>query len=607
MEPLAACPRARASALVLRARWGPHLECTVDTEWGRVAIRTRTINAVDRRAGRRPRHSQPTYALRRTSAVPRSTARVVRSEFTPEAKLLRGQSDPFPSPASSSNTATPITYLPSSVSVRRLHSPSARASSALGASTSTTSSTDSGVSVPPLSTSPNSAASTPLTSPDFPSHAFDQVPLHASLSPAPHAYYDGSVGRKGGTNVRRGSGVSSVSASSTDGGLLPPISIAGEEYRYSPVLSPAPMSFPQPPPLRSPSLQAFPTHAPPAPGVRHSAAVPSFSAARVAKVALPAAPTAQPTRPPPTASNPANRWRHARTHSTTSNSSRSSAFSYDEQPAPSSPATWGNARSPVGSPTLPSGRAALAGVDWSAVVQLAELDFEHLAADEPGPVRRVSGESEEAPRSSASVDCRHEADEAEKEARVARKIADLEIRNTSLLAINASLERVKVKHTKEIRELRRRMRESVGGAGLAALRAQVSRLDEGDGGSDAGGLDSDGESADEGDDRPEPTWQELLEGDATFSALAATVESLITRGRRAIEYEPSKGETGRVLSTVEMEDRLEDGLEGEADEEDEQTPESSGRSTPATSIWSGGKGRPTDSGLGIAGWQGARR
>ncbi|BGP38582.1 hypothetical protein JCM10450v2_002531 [Rhodotorula kratochvilovae] len=255
---------------------------------------------------------------------------------------------------------------------------------------------------------------------------------------------------------------------------------------------------------------------------------------------------------------------------------------------------------------MPSGRAKLAGVDWSTVAQLAEMDLDHLAAEGPAPVGRFSSGSE-GPLSGASADGRHEVDEAEKEARVARKIADLEIRNTSLLAINASLERLKVKHTREIRELRRRMRESVGGAGLAALRAQVSLLDEGDGGSDAGGSDSDGEGAEEGDDGPEPTWQELLEGDATFSALAATVESLITRGRRAIEYEPSQGEAGRVLSTVEMEDRLQDGPSAEQDEEDEPSPDSSGRSTPATSARSSEKERPSERGLGIAGWQGARR
>ena len=164
------------------------------------------------------------------------------------------------------------------------------------------------------------------------------------------------------------------------------------------------------------------------------------------------------------------------------------------------------------------------------------------------------------------------------------------------------------------------MRESVGGAGLAALRAHVSRLDENDIG--GGGSDLDESDADDVDgaaragagagvdDEPEPTWQELLEGDATFSALAATVESLIARGRRAVEYEPSKGETGRVLSTIEMEDRLQGGYCDEDEADDDVTPESSGRSTPATAS-SRAVGaavlQPGERGLGIAGWQSARR
>lgn len=195
------------------------------------------------------------------------------------------------------------------------------------------------------------------------------------------------------------------------------------------------------------------------------------------------------------------------------------------------------------------------------------------------------------------------------------------------------------------------MRESLGagagagargaglGRGLAALRAHGARRDEGAAELEADAAASDwdeggGAAEDEvngvGDDArapaPEPTWQELLDGDATFSALAATVESLIARGRRAVEYEPARGEAGRVLSTVEMEDRLHEGEGDEEDEDEEEgdgdedlTPESSGRSTPATATSSsstgvnvgkgggGGGMRPSERGLGIVGWQGARR
>lgn len=141
------------------------------------------------------------------------------------------------------------------------------------------------------------------------------------------------------------------------------------------------------------------------------------------------------------------------------------------------------------------------------------------------------------------------------------QIADLEIRNASLLSINADLERMKVKHRKEIRDLRRKLRESIGGAGLAALRAQMNSLDE--------GVDEDPDdfadgSADEGDaDKvaaaavPEPTWPEILEEDPAFSAVAATLEGLIGRAKRAVEYEPARHEmAGRVLSAAEVEERF---------------------------------------------------
>lgn len=53
---------------------------------------------------------------------------------------------------------------------------------------------------------------------------------------------------------------------------------------------------------------------------------------------------------------------------------------------------------------------------------------------------------------------------------------------------------------------------------------------------------------------PEPTWPEILEEDPAFSAVAARLESLIGRAKRAIEYEPARTESaGRVLSAAEVE------------------------------------------------------
>ncbi|PRQ78002.1 hypothetical protein AAT19DRAFT_9070 [Rhodotorula toruloides] len=335
-----------------------------------------------------------------------------------------------------------------------------------------------------------------------------------------------------------------------------------------------------------------------------SPAISSISSSRTIKASL----SASTSRPPVAASNPSNRHRHARSQSTTSTSSRSSALSsqsHDDHA--SQAATWSHARSPVASPSLPSARPPLAAVDWSASPTPAPSS----PPAAPRPRLRTSSGSEGAISWSTGF-VEREMDEQEKEAKVERRIADLEIRNASLLSINTSLERLKVKHTNEIRELRRKLRESIGGAGLAALRAQATKLVEAD---DAGGEhldDSDDEADLNGEHENEPTWQELLDGDPTFSALAGTVEALIARAKRAVEYEPAGADVGggRVLSTVEMEDRLrmEDG--GGVEDEEEQSsgmgtsPELSRASTPATSAASSSAAvSSAEKGLGIRGWQ----
>lgn len=140
------------------------------------------------------------------------------------------------------------------------------------------------------------------------------------------------------------------------------------------------------------------------------------------------------------------------------------------------------------------------------------------------------------------------------------QIADLEIRNKSLLTLNAELERTQSKHRKEIRELRRKLRESVGGAGFAALRAQMTHVDEGiddEADDDGSGAEDDMDGLASPAHVPDLTWPEILEGDPTFSTLAGTLEELITRAKRAIEYQPAQSEmAGRVLSAAEVEDQF---------------------------------------------------
>ncbi|GAA6037941.1 hypothetical protein JCM8097_009500 [Rhodosporidiobolus ruineniae] len=555
------------------------------------------------------RARSPDAAVARTTPTARTGARVVGTpKYTaPEPPLLRGQSDPFPSTPSTVGTATPISHLPSSVSVRRLHSPSLRQSPSVNGSLAVHASSE--PSLPPLSSSP-SASPSPLHSPTFKPPPLNDGSQYL-VKPS-----DSSFGRRAGAGIRRTSGVSAVSsvsdASASSGSLLPPINFPSDSH---PVRAPLSVS----PPLLSPPLQPIPVHA----GPVRSPTLSSFPSSRNIKAPTPNPP---PSRPPLTSTNTANRRRHARSNSVTSTSSRSSAFSgpdeHHEPSAGSSAASWSRARTtpaprsrpasptthlPLPAPVQSNNRAPLSAVDWSSFSAIEDAEVEQgmpRTASSNGGGRTSSGsEVSGVSVGAAPGSPLKEVDEKEREARVERKILDLEITNQSLLSINASLERLKLKHTSEIRELKRRLRESVGGAGLAALRKQAAALDEGessdpdDEGDDGGGGGGEGE-----DDEPEQTWQELLDGDEHFSAVAATLESLVRRAKTALEYVPAVQGGGRVLSTVEQEDRL-DGESGEEEGEgdgEEEEGEGEGEETEAPSA-----GRSAQ-GLGIAGWQRGR-
>ncbi|GAA5829371.1 hypothetical protein JCM11251_005024 [Rhodosporidiobolus azoricus] len=424
---------------------------------------------------------------------------------------------------------------------------------------------------------------------------------------------------------------SSCEVSSTNGSLLPPLTIASEFSDYSRSHSPTAV------PLQSPPLQPMPVYSTSTLSTTRSPTVPSFPSSRNVKATISSGVLASssPTssRPPLSSTNSANHRRHARSNSVTSTSSRPSA--QDDHPAVPS-ASWGRAASVVGtsagrrrpvSPSSPStnpslnaragARAPLSAVDWSAFAAVAGAEEAASAllngggaiVPDSGSGRASSGsegsgfsvEARQTPGLGAPLpplspraalgSPKKEVDEKEREARVERKIADLEITNSSLLQINASLERLKLKHTSEIRELRRRLRESVGGAGLAALRAQAAALDEGESSdTDDEFHNADGGDSDE-DAEPEPTWQELLDGDEHFSAVATTLESLVRRAKTALDYVPAAHEGGRVLSTVEQEDR-----QAEVEMVDREV-----MTDPPVSLPSAG--RNVQRGLGISGWQ----
>ncbi|KIK91116.1 hypothetical protein PAXRUDRAFT_831110 [Paxillus rubicundulus Ve08.2h10] len=111
------------------------------------------------------------------------------------------------------------------------------------------------------------------------------------------------------------------------------------------------------------------------------------------------------------------------------------------------------------------------------------------------------------------------------EAKTNRKIADLEITNRSLLAINASLETTKNHQAKEIRDLRRKLRESrlilpprQYKTINSALVAEDGRDDEDD--------EDDSEEIEEGAD------------DETFQRVRGLIEGLVESGKRALEEKP---------------------------------------------------------------------
>ncbi|KAI0828873.1 hypothetical protein BC628DRAFT_1174581 [Trametes gibbosa] len=110
-----------------------------------------------------------------------------------------------------------------------------------------------------------------------------------------------------------------------------------------------------------------------------------------------------------------------------------------------------------------------------------------------------------------------------------RKIADLEITNRSLLAINSSLEATKHKQAKEIRDLRRKLRESrliLPPPAYRAVKSSLTHDDEQD--------DEDEEEEGDGEDA------DLIEGkeDEPYRRVKVMVEGLLESCRRALESKP---------------------------------------------------------------------
>lgn len=134
------------------------------------------------------------------------------------------------------------------------------------------------------------------------------------------------------------------------------------------------------------------------------------------------------------------------------------------------------------------------------------------------------------------------------------QIADLEITNTSLMAINANLEKTKIKQAQEIRELRRRMQAplpsstSSGGLLLSPRTDDFPWLNSAEVGSSPL-LGASKEDYDENYD-----WDEILRRDVHFAEVVRAVEELHRTARdalqRSTESEAAKV-GGRVLNPFE--------------------------------------------------------
>ncbi|KAF8665366.1 hypothetical protein AX16_000385 [Volvariella volvacea WC 439] len=145
------------------------------------------------------------------------------------------------------------------------------------------------------------------------------------------------------------------------------------------------------------------------------------------------------------------------------------------------------------------------------------------------------------------------------EAKSNRKIADLEITNRSLMAINSTLETMKHKQAKEIRELRRKLRESRLILPPRQFRAVKSTLDDGN--------DTE-ETEDEGDEEGD--------GDEIYKRVKHMLESLIETGRSALEAKIPSVSTDKPVAKVLSADELRNwrassgaSSDGEATKEDD--------------------------------------
>jgi len=132
-----------------------------------------------------------------------------------------------------------------------------------------------------------------------------------------------------------------------------------------------------------------------------------------------------------------------------------------------------------------------------------------------------------------------------------QQIADLEITNRSLLAINATLEATKHRQAKEIRELRRKLRESRLILPPRAFRAVKSSLGPAE--------IADDEEDDEEEEEEEGEAMKAEDGDKIYQRIKLILDGLLKSGQEALERDikdfPEGGKgTAKVLTAEELRD-----------------------------------------------------
>lgn len=194
-------------------------------------------------------------------------------------------------------------------------------------------------------------------------------------------------------------------------------------------------------------------------------------------------------------------------------------------------------------PTLQRAALPPSFMDLAAAVAPLSPNAEHRSSFGSSALPSLSAAqplspSSETPRSPSEVG------EAE-EARVHRKLLDLEITNKSLMAINSALEVTKLKQAKEIRELKRRLRDGRGLPTAAAPRDSAGSA-----------VFSDEDDLTESEDDDDVLVKEDPELEAAHQRCKDLVDHMVEQARKAIlaEYDEPENTGGKVLHPAELEE-----------------------------------------------------